>query len=172
MKFLCDQMLGTLARWLRLLGYDTLFSKGETSDEDLLELAKKEKRVLITRDKLLSHFARKEGLRLVKINSSNLEEQLFEVMEELKIELDKELFLTRCSLCNGRIRKLSEEEKEKAYNQKLIPEGAHLSTNEFWLCERCGKYYWIGSHWKKIEEKIKELEERTYEKTKRISNPK
>jgi hypothetical protein len=152
-------MLGTLARWLRLLGFDTLFRKGKISDDELLELAKTEKRALITRDKLLAHFARKNRLPLVQINSDKLEEQIFEVVKGLKKKLNRGHFLTRCSLCNERIRKLTKEEVERAFSQKLIPEGAYRSANEFWFCERCGKYYWIGSHWRRIEERIKRIEE-------------
>jgi hypothetical protein len=152
-------MLGTLARWLRLLGFDTLFSKGKISDDELLKLAKAEGRALITRDKLLAHFARKNRLPLVQINSTELEEQLLEVTKGLKIKLDKDHFLTRCSLCNERIRKLTKAEVEKAFSQKLIPEGAYNSANEFWFCEECRKYYWVGSHWRRIEERIKRIEE-------------
>jgi hypothetical protein len=152
-------MLGTLARWLRLLGFDTLFRKGKIGDDELLRLAKAEERALITRDRLLAHFARKNRLPLVQINSDKLEEQIFEVAKGLKIKLDKNHFLTRCSLCNKKIRRLTKVKAEQAFNQGLIPEKAYRSSNEFWFCERCSKYYWIGSHWRRIEERIKRIEE-------------
>ena len=53
MKFLCDQMLGTLAKWLRLLGFDTFYANDEIKDDILLLIAKKENRAIITRDKEL-----------------------------------------------------------------------------------------------------------------------
>lgn len=59
MKFLCDKMLGTLAKWLRIYGFDTFYANSEIDDEGLMEIAKKEKRVLITRDKDLIIKAKK-----------------------------------------------------------------------------------------------------------------
>ena len=55
MKFLCDQMLGTLAKWLRIYGFDTFYANRDISDSELLDISKKENRILITRDKKSSN---------------------------------------------------------------------------------------------------------------------
>ncbi|HEC72177.1 MAG TPA: hypothetical protein ENI36_01070, partial [Thermoplasmatales archaeon] len=101
MKFLCDQMLGTLAKWLRVYGFDTFFANSKLDDADLIEIAKKEKRALITRDKTLSQVARRENLKVYEIKSTDIDEQLNQVLEDIYI--DKKQIFSRCLLCNSLI---------------------------------------------------------------------
>ena len=70
MKFLCDQMLGTLATWLRLFGFDTFYANSEIDDDELLDITKKENRTLVTRDKELTIRASKRKLQYIEINST------------------------------------------------------------------------------------------------------
>ena len=76
MKALCDQMLGTLAKWLRLFGFDTFYANQEIEDEELLQVAKKEDRVIITKDKQLIARGKKEKLSVIEMDTTNLDEQL------------------------------------------------------------------------------------------------
>ena len=69
MKFLCDQMLGTLATWLRLFGFDTFYANAEMDDDELLKIAEKENRVLITRDKELIIRAKKKNIKVIESKS-------------------------------------------------------------------------------------------------------
>lgn len=147
MKFLCDQMLGTLAKWLRICGFDTYFANSEISDDELLEMAKKENRCLITRDKELTIRAKKRKLELIEINSTDLDEQLSCVL--CNVTLDKTKILTRCTLCNST---LDEIKKEGAKSK--VPEKIFENNEKFWLCPSCNKIYWVGTHYEKMLNKI------------------
>ena len=109
MKFLCDQMLGTLAKWLRLFGFDTFYANAEIDDKELLETAKKENRIIITRDKQLVMRGRKENVPIVEITSTVLDEQLRHIL--MDADIDEMAVLSRCSLCNT----VLEEVKKKYY---------------------------------------------------------
>ena len=90
MKFLCDQMLGTLAKWLRIYGFDTFYANNEMDDAKLLEISKNENRVLITRDKKLIQMARKENIETIEIKTTDIDEQISKVLGD--VETDKKKF--------------------------------------------------------------------------------
>ncbi|MFB3765165.1 MAG: Mut7-C RNAse domain-containing protein [Methanotrichaceae archaeon] len=136
MRFIVDQMLLRLGRWLRLLGQDVANPYGG-DDKELLKRAKEENRTLITRDKRLADSCSSAGVNCILIRSAKLEEQLGE-MARLGIPLD--LNPSRCTICNSPLHKVEPSEKEK------------------WICKGCGKLYWQGSHWKRIEETLKNLQ--------------
>ena len=144
-KFVCDVMLGTLAKWLRILGFDTKYSK-DFEDEEILKIAEEENRVVLTRDKLLANKAKKA----VYINERSLDEQIKKVLNELKINVDEGKILTRCILCNVKVEKI-EKEKVKGKVQSHVFE----NHDEFWICPNCQRIYWAGTHWQNMEEKIK-----------------
>jgi len=150
MKFLCDRMLGSLAKWLRIIGFDTYFPNSETSDNELLDIAKKENRTLITRDVELVFNARRENIKVINFKTTCLDEQLKLVLKQLKI--DKKLFLSRCTLCNSLVTPIKKGEiKEK------VPKKVFENKEKFWICKKCDKIYWIGSHYEKMKSKIKNL---------------
>jgi uncharacterized protein with PIN domain len=131
-RFLVDVMLMKLGRWLRLLGMDVA-NPPTPSDEDLLQLARLEKRTLITRDRQLAERCGSAGLTCLLIQSSQLEEQLRELAGQgLALELNPQ----RCTLCNGPLAAVSDQ---------------------LWMCEGCGKLYWEGSHWRKMEETLQRI---------------
>lgn len=139
-RFLVDQMLLRLGRWLRLLGQDVANPDG-FDDKDLLKIALQENRTLITRDKRLADSCENAGVSCMLIKSDKLEEQL-EEMAELGIILD--LNPIRCTICNSPLSKIEPSEKET------------------WICEGCGKLYWHGSHWERIAETLKKLRSSKY----------
>ena len=147
MKFLCDEMLGTLAKWLRILGYDTEYVK-DRDDEELLRIAREEGRIIITRDKLL---AKKAGNALY-LNEISLEKQIASVLEHFNLKIDEDKLLSRCTICNEIVIPI---EKEKV--KEKVPENAWKSHDKFWICPKCGKIYWIGSHWKNMKERIENI---------------
>ena len=149
-KLLCDQMLGTLAKWLRLLGYDTVYIDNDLPDEDIIELAKKENRIILTRDKNLVITAKRENLRTIEIKPVDLDEQIKSVIK--KFGLDENKILSRCSVCNAPIVKI---DKEKVKN--LVPKKVFENNQEFWFCENCKKVYWMGTHWKNMKKRIEKL---------------
>jgi len=144
-------MLGTLAKWLRILGFDTFYANSEIDDKKLLEIARKEDRTLVTRDKELMMNSRRENLRVVEINTVDLDEQLKLVLKN--VEIDKTRFLSRCTICNSEI---IEMDKEKV--KSFVPKKVFENNKNFWYCKKCDKYYWTGSHSDKMLEKIKGLQ--------------
>jgi len=99
MKFLCDQMLGTLAKWLRIYGFDTLYANSTMSDDKLIIISKKENRCLITRDEELAFRSKKENINVIHFKIKELDEQLTLVLRGL--EIDKDKILSRCIVCNS-----------------------------------------------------------------------
>ena len=152
MKFLCDQMLGTLAKWLRILGFDTYFANQVIKDIELLEIAKKEERILITRDKELVQRCKKRQIKFISISSIDLDEQLKTTLKNININEDQ--ILTRCTVCNSI---LEEIDKEKVKGE--VPEKVFQYKEKFWFCKNCKKYYWHGSHFDKMISKIKDLKQ-------------
>ena len=150
MKFLCDRMLGTLAKWLRIFGFDTLFADSNIEDGKLLKLAKDEERILITRDKNLIIDARRENIKVIKIISTDINDQLRRVLKNTKI--DEKFFLSRCLLCNNLVEKIS-----KKNVKKIVPDRVYEKNKKFWYCKICDKVYWRGSHFENMIQKIKQL---------------
>jgi len=150
MKLLCDQMLGTLAKWLRILGYDTFYASNEMTDDALMELAKKEKRILITRDKELIMRAKKHLITTIKIQDTDLIEQIHNVIKENKI--DERKFLSRCSVCNTELLSIP---KDKVNGK--VPPKVFESKEKFWYCPTCKRHYWIGSHYDDMIKRIKKI---------------
>ena len=150
MKFLCDQMLGTLAKWLRIYGFDTFYANNLISDEELLKIAEKEKRIIITRDKELIYNAKRRNLEIILVDTTDLDEQLNMILKDYKI--DESLFLTRCTLCNNTVKSI----KKKDVKDK-VPQRVFENNENFWYCSKCDKVYWKGSHFDKMKEKIKNI---------------
>ncbi len=145
MKFLCDSMLGKLTRWLRLLGNDCIYFR-DIEDEKLLEIARSDNRILITRDQNLTHKAHKMGLKVQQITGTTILEKLEEVIRSWDLHTDIIPDDSRCSKCNGEVRRV-----EKNNIQERVPEGTFKHQNIFWECTECGQVYWKGAHWKKIK---------------------
>lgn len=152
MKFLCDQMLGTLAKWLRVYGFDTYFANSEINDDEILNIAKNEDRILVTRDKELIHIARRENIKNIEIETTDLEEQLKIVLKGLTVDTFN--ILSRCIVCNNVISQIKKESiKDK------VPKGIFDSNDEFWFCKHCDKIYWKGTHYQNMLERIDKIKE-------------
>jgi uncharacterized protein with PIN domain len=150
MKFLCDQMLGTLAKWLRIYGLDTIYATDDLDDNKLIEIAKKENRILITRDIQLIYKSRRENIKSIKVTEKNIDEQLNQVLKKFKI--DKEFFLSRCLLCNSLVREVNKNDVKNK-----VPNRIFKNNENFWYCKKCDKIYWQGSHFKNMIQKINSL---------------
>ena len=150
MKFLCDQMLGTLAKWLRIYGFDTFYANRDISDSELLDISKKENRILITRDKDLIITARRENIENIEVNTTDLDEQISIVLGNTKP--DKNKVLSRCILCNAKVEDIKKQDVEGK-----VPEKVFKNKDKFWFCKNCNKIYWKGSHYEKMFEKIDNL---------------
>lgn len=142
MKFLVDDMLGSLARFLRMAGHDTMYAGDlDGEDDELLQYASSENRTIVTRDVELSHRAGDAIL----LRTRDLDEQL-EAMARRGVELEPAM--TRCSLCNS---PLEEIEETAEVEEEYVPEDAR----DLKRCTGCGQYYWRGSHWDRIEDRLR-----------------
>ncbi|HVO77931.1 MAG TPA: Mut7-C RNAse domain-containing protein, partial [Methanomassiliicoccales archaeon] len=103
-RFAADEMLGSLARWLRLMGYDTTYAK-DVEDTQLIEIARKEGRNLLTRDKELAERAGDSGFY---VESDDLDTQLRAVSSRFGLEPDPER--ARCTVCNGELQTIAKDE--------------------------------------------------------------
>ncbi|MCS7228421.1 MAG: Mut7-C RNAse domain-containing protein [Candidatus Kryptonium sp.] len=148
MKFVADVMLGKLARWLRLIGYDTIYDPN-LSAKELVKIANEEGRIFITRSRRIAEELGAKNFYIVK--SERFKEQLTEIVRELNLDTETNLF-SRCSICNTEI-----VEVEKSSVMNLIPEETAKSFDEFYQCPKCGKIYWDGSHTTRILKLLKEI---------------
>ncbi|WP_297418808.1 Mut7-C RNAse domain-containing protein [Thermococcus sp.] len=151
MRFIADMMLGRLARWMRLYGYDTLY--GIEDDDEIIRVALAEERTILTRDSGLANRARKLGAKVLLLGSNSLEGQVGE-LRAMGIEFN-ELFPAnaRCPKCNGPLRRTS---KERVKGK--VPKSVYEKYDEFYVCEKCGQIYWPGWQWRemlKIDKKLR-----------------
>ncbi len=143
-RFVADHMLGSLARWLRMMGYDTVYDKA-LDDPGISKLARAENRFILTRDKELG----KEPGSLL-IEKDDLESQLRATAQRYGLRFDENRI--RCSACNGDLVDLPKEEAKGK-----VPDGALAANQKFWRCSRCGKLYWKGTHWNGIMDRLRKL---------------
>ena len=141
-------MLGRLAKWLRLMGYDTCYERDITDDALLLE-ARKEGRTILTRDTRLIMRRAARGQALL-ITSNDPAMQLRQVMEHFSLAA---LDIPRCSRCNGLLIRVP----DKHQLRDLVPEHVFLNQGRegFFRCSSCGRIYWEGSHAAGIRSKKK-----------------
>lgn len=147
-RFISDVMLGSLSKWLRILGFDTLYFR-EIDDNELIRIAKQEERILLTRDSGIAGSRKINSYILLKSNDTA--GQLKELLKALKnfTSTGTEEIMPRCTECNG---ELLSADREAVSND--IPEYVFLNFNSFFKCMDCGKVYWEGSHKKMIDAKI------------------
>lgn len=147
MRFIADAMLGTLAKWLRILGYDTLYDPA-LGDHQMVRLARADGRILLTRD---TELARRRGLRLLFIASQDLESQIRQVVSVFDLQPDGGA--TRCSVCNELLRPI-----DRAQARERVPTYVAKTQTSFSICPACQRIYWPGSHWKRMEAWLSQLQ--------------
>lgn len=148
MRLLCDEMLGRLARWLRLLGLDVAYVQ-HVDDATLLRVAAAEGRLLLTRDEALARAAQGQA---VLVKALEPEAQLREVVLALGLKPDAAVMLSRCSLDNAAL-----EEATKADAEGHVPPGVFAAHERYWRCPACARFYWRGTHTERIEAVLKAL---------------
>ncbi len=143
-RFLLDGMLGRLARWLRILGYDTAYQHS-LADNDLLRIASKESRILVTRDRDLHRRAVMNNLNSHFLENKRLEDWLLSLASRYDLIMDLQKVAPRCSVCNTLL-----DTARKDTILKMVPARIQERTTEFWRCPSCGKTYWQGTHWERM----------------------
>jgi len=149
-RFLVDSMLGSLARWLRIGGYDAEYRR-DAEDDSLMEEASRTGRILLTRDRVLVLRAKKRGIETILVEGAGEVEQLGALAAALGLELDPSN--SRCPKCNGSLTRVSRNEV-----RDRVPEASLEAFDVFWVCGSCGGVYWRGSHWDQIASTIEEAD--------------
>ncbi len=153
MRFIADGMLGKLTRWLRMLGQDVEYSNN-MEDSILLMTAKREGRILLTRDFELYHRAIGKGIDAFYLEGLTGEEKLAELAKRYGIPLEIDMSSSRCPKCNSIVKPIfTEEAADKV--EKSTFEHYH----EFWQCSNCGQVYWQGAHWARIRKSLSAAKE-------------
>ena len=142
-SFIADLNVGRLAKWLRVIGYDTVFIP-ELDDADLVLRAMEEQRVLLTKDARLMErrliaTGKAKGLL---VRGDKVQEQLRFVVERLELSPSGHLF-SRCIECNTPLEK--------------VPPFVYQTQEEFALCVKCGKIYWQGTHWRNMRAELERI---------------
>jgi hypothetical protein len=140
-------MLGSLGRWLRLLGYDTAMA-GSEPDWQIVRQARAEGRIILTRDREL---ARRRGVQTLLVLADDLDGQLAQTMHGL--DLPQPQPGARCLHCNATLQPAS-----RADVTDDVPPYVLQTQETFRRCPDCRRVYWRGTHWLKIEERTAALQ--------------
>ena len=150
MKFIVDGMLGKLTRWLRMLGHNVKYSN-KLDDAQLIAIAKKEKRILLTRDLELYQQATAKGVQAFYVDGKTEAERLAQIAKKFGISLEIDMAVSRCPKCNAQVKPTSKENVKGK-----VEETTFAYYNEFWECPKCGQIYWQGAHWTRIRRTLEE----------------
>ena len=148
-RFLADVMLGSLARWLRILGYDTWYNN-QIDDDDLISRCQIDNRIALTRDRRLTQ--RRALKRSLLITNEELGHQLREVLSFTGDGIDERLVLTRCLECNSNL-----ESVKRMDVRDLVPAYVYRTQSRFRNCPECNRIYWAGTHRRRMMERIQRL---------------
>ena len=146
--FAAEKTLGRLTKWLRLLGFDTLY-ENNLADKKFIDALEND-RILLTRtQKIRNQFASR---RIIFVESDHLEQQLKQIFRELGLKPDQTRPFSRCLLCNVRIVAVS---KNGLWG--LIPDYIFETHDHFKQCPQCNRVFWPGSHTRRSLAKIQQL---------------
>ena len=147
-RFIADAQLGGLAKYLRMLGFDTLYENGYR-DAQVARISVDEQRIVLTRDRaLLMHKLISHGCH---VRGTRPRQQLEEVVSRLDLYRAIKPF-SRCLRCNRKLEPVATE----AICDRLPPGSASFYCR-FWICDKCDRIYWEGSHWRRMEQVIGDL---------------
>lgn len=148
--FLCDAGLGGLARWLRAAGYEAHWQP-HIEDDELLDQARRLDAIVLTTDSLLmERRLLRDGIipALWLPPTLSLAEQVTQVMHQLRLEPRP----PRCMACGGSLKR-----GDKEALRDRIPPRTYKWLDEFFVCERCDKLFWHGTHWNRIQQRLAAL---------------
>ncbi len=147
--------MGKLAKWLRMMGYDSLFFNG-SDDSHMVAQALAEGRVILTRDtEIMKRRVVNSGrLKAVLINSEEPERQMRQLMETLDLNRQFRPF-TLCLECNQPLVERSPEEV-----QGRVPPYVYKTQKQYMECPACHRIYWQGSHWMAMKRKLEKFDSR------------
>jgi len=150
-RFIVDTNAGKLARWLKMLGYDTLFIN-DVDDNELIAIGLNDKRVLLTKDTqiMLQRVVTSGRLKAVLIEDDNPKDQLRQVARMMKI--DQERKFTRCLECNKLLVPRGKDEV-----RDIVPAYVFKTQSQYFHCPVCQRIYWRGTHWQRMNKEMEML---------------
>lgn len=148
-KYLTDGSLSKLAKWLRIIGYDTIVYPHEAG-RDMLNLANSEKRIVLTRRGDMPE--RQFSGKLYFVKSIDVGNQLREVISEFSLTIKKEKMFSICLQCNEKLHPVN---KDEVYN--LVPPFVFANCSAYNKCPGCQRIYWEGTHRRNSLQLLKEL---------------
>ncbi|MCK5434391.1 MAG: Mut7-C RNAse domain-containing protein, partial [Dehalococcoidales bacterium] len=151
-KFIVDNNVGKLVKWLRIMGYDTLFFNG-SNDSRMIATALAEDRVILTRDtQIMKRRVVTSGqLKAILIKSDEPELQMHQVIDSLNLDCQFKPF-TICLECNQPLVERTREEVKD-----LVPPYVFQTQSQYMECPTCHRIYWRGTHWQAMTEKLKKF---------------
>lgn len=151
-KFIVDNNVGKLAKWLRIMGYDTLFFDGR-NDSRMIATALAEGRVIITRDtQIMRRRVVTSGqLKAILIKGDEPELQIRQVITALKLNCQFRPFAI-CLECNQPL-----VERSKQQVKDLVPPYVFQTQSQYVECPTCHRIYWRGSHWQAMTKKLNQF---------------
>lgn len=148
MKFILTKELGRLAKWLRILGYDSKFYREENLST-LVIVALREERVILTRNSRITRFP---GPRMIRIASDFVDEQIKQLIRQLRLKPKSQDMFSRCVICNEELNQIS---KSRAKNK--VPKYVYQTQKDFVICPNCKRVYWQGTHWGNVRRYLKKI---------------
>jgi hypothetical protein len=146
-------MLKKLARWLRILGVEVLYPPS-VDDDEIIKLAKEKSKTVLTMDEELCQRARKHGVSAFLVPKKRIEEQIAIIVDRFHIKIADFPSKTLCPVCNGELKQIKRKEVEGKVLEAVLKK-----HDKFWLCKKCGKVFWEGSHWERINESVERIKE-------------
>lgn len=137
-RFLVDAMLGSLARWLRILGFDAAYDPA-TDDAELVERALTEDRILLTRDRRL--VLRRRARKYILIEPDGVERQLLQVLDRLALDVGADKVWGRCLRCNRAL-----ETVDADWARERVPPFVARTQSRYRRCPACRRIYWRATH--------------------------
>ena len=144
LRFLCDQNLGKLARWLRILGFDAEYMQQDSNDriDDAISVG----RIVLTRK---TSMANRRAVHLIV--HDRVRDQLLQLGSMYDLACGNPAF-SRCSLCNTPLEHIRREDVKD-----LVPEYVHATQESFARCPSCGHIYWKGTHYARACDRMKTI---------------
>ena len=146
LRFTADLMLKRLAKYLRALGYDTLFDE-QLSDAEMRDISIAENRILLTRDQDL--FEQTSELHSLHVTSQHPLEQFAEVAAQYPVSFYESRFMSRCLECNSMLVEMNPEDV-----QEDVPPRVYERQDQFYKCMQCDQLFWHGDHVKRLRKKL------------------
>jgi len=147
-RFAADRMLGKLAKWLRVLGYDVVYLRRADKEDILVQF--KQGRTLLTRDRR-ARLWRNQG-KVFVVQANDPKKQLREVVQGLGLSKQDNALFSRCLFCNQLLTRVSREEVREE-----VPEYIYQTQDQFYRCKHCGKAYWPGSHPERMRQHLRQI---------------